>query len=145
MADGDDKDYFVHPQGLCETASIGSGTKIWAFAHVLEGAVVGRECNICDGVFIESDVTVGDRTTIKSGVQLWNGVRLGRQVFVGPNATFTNDGFPRSKQHHASFPKTIVRDGASIGANATIMPGIEIGESAMIGAGSVVLADVPAK
>jgi UDP-2-acetamido-3-amino-2,3-dideoxy-glucuronate N-acetyltransferase len=139
------KDYFVHPQGLCETSSVGSGTKIWAFAHILPGAVVGRECNICDGVFVESDVVIGDQTTIKSGVQLWDGVRLGNRVFIGPNATFTNDIFPRSKRYLASYPKTVVRDGASVGANATIMPGIQIGEGAMIGAGTVVLSDVPAR
>ena len=140
-----EKSFFVHPQGLCESTSVGSGTKIWAFAHVLEGAVVGRGCNICDSVFIESDVIIGDHATIKNGVQLWDGVRLGSHVFVGPNATFTNDVFPRSKRHLEAFPKTIVRDGASIGANATSMTGVEIGECAMIGAGSVILADVPAK
>lgn len=137
--------YFVHPQGLCETTSVGPNTRIWAFAHVLKGAVLGRDCNVCDGVFIESDVIVGDQTTIKSGVQLWDGVRLGNRVFVGPNATFTNDRFPRSKQHLPAYPKTIVKDGASIGANATILPGITIGEGAMIGAGAVVLEDVPAR
>lgn len=145
MENGSGKGYFVHAQGLCETKSVGLGTRVWAFAHILEGAVVGRECNICDGVFVESDVVIGDQTTIKSGVQLWDGVRLGNCVFVGPNATFTNDIFPRSKKHLASYPKTVVRDGASIGANATIMPGIQIGEGAMIGAGTVVLADVPAR
>lgn len=145
MKAAEERDFFVHPQGLCETASVGAGTKIWAFAHVLSGAVLGRECNICDGVFIESDVIVGDQTTIKSGVQLWDGVRLGNQVFVGPNVTFTNDIFPRSKKHLSSYPKTTVKDGVSIGANATIMPGIQIGECAMIGAGAVVLADVPAR
>lgn len=145
MESAGDKAFFVHPHGICETEAVGVGTKVWAFAHVLKGAVVGRECNICDGVFIESDVVVGDQTTIKSGVQLWDGVRLGNRVFIGPNATFTNDFFPRSKRYLASYPKTIVKDGASIGANATIMPGVQIGESAMIGAGAVVLADVPAR
>jgi UDP-2-acetamido-3-amino-2,3-dideoxy-glucuronate N-acetyltransferase len=137
--------FFLHPQGLCETEAVGEGTRIWAFAHVLKGAVIGRNCNICDGVFVEADVTIGDETTVKSGVQLWNGVRLGHSVFVGPNVTFTNDSFPRSKRYPSSFPKTVVKDGASIGANATIMPGIQIGERAMIGAGSVVLNDVPAR
>ena len=137
--------YFVHPQGLCETTSVGPNTRIWAFAHVLKGAVLGRDCNVCDGVFIEADVVVGDETTIKNGVQLWDGVRLGNRVFVGPNATFTNDRFPRSKQHLPAYPKTTVKDGASIGANATITPGITIGEAAMIGAGAVVLDDVPAR
>jgi UDP-2-acetamido-3-amino-2,3-dideoxy-glucuronate N-acetyltransferase len=90
--------YFVHPAGLCETTEVGTGTRIWAFAHILPGAVVGSDCNICDHVFIENDVVVGDRVTVKSGVQLWDGVRLGDDVFVGPNATFSNDRYPRSRQ-----------------------------------------------
>jgi UDP-2-acetamido-3-amino-2,3-dideoxy-glucuronate N-acetyltransferase len=136
---------FVHPAGICESANVGKGTRIWAFAHVLSGARIGRDCNICDGVFIENDVVVGDAVTIKSGVQLWDGVRLGHRVFVGPNATFTNDPFPRSKQRPNSFLQTIVEDGASIGANATILPGVRIGHGAMIGAGAVVVNDVPAR
>ena len=91
---------FVHPQGLCESNQVGEGTRIWAFAHVLPGARIGRDCNICDGVFVENDVVIGDGVTIKSGVQLWDGIRLGNRVFVGPNATFTNDIYPRSKQYH---------------------------------------------
>ena len=134
----------IHPAGICESEQVGDGTRIWAFAHVLPGAVIGRDCNICDHVFIENDVVVGDRVTIKSGVQLWDGVRLGNGVFVGPNATFTNDPFPRSKRYPASFLQTIVRDGASIGANATILPGVTIGLGAMVGAGAVVTKDVPA-
>ncbi|MGH8106925.1 MAG: WxcM-like domain-containing protein, partial [Arenimonas sp.] len=113
--------YFVHPNALCESDTIGDGTKIWAFAHVLPGAKIGADCNICDGVFIEGDVVVGNRTTIKCGVQLWNGVRLADDVFVGPNATFTNDIFPRSKKYPEKFLETIVQSGASIGANATIL------------------------
>lgn len=134
---------FVHPQGICESSNVGEGTRIWAFAHVLPGAAIGKECNICDHVFVENDVRVADRVTIKSGVQLWDGVELEDDVFVGPNATFTNDPFPRSKQYPKSFPRTIVRKGASIGANATILPGVTIGRSAMIGAGAVVTRDVP--
>ncbi|HET6618615.1 MAG TPA: WxcM-like domain-containing protein [Dongiaceae bacterium] len=134
---------FVHERGLCESASVGEGTRIWAFAHVLPGARIGRNCNICDHVFIENDVTVGDEVTVKSGVQLWDGVRLGNKVFVGPNVTFTNDKFPRSKLRPAEFLKTEVGDGASIGANATILPGIRIGSGAMVGAGAVVTKDVP--
>ena len=111
-------DYFVHPKALCESDSIGPGTRVWAFAHVLPGARIGSECNICDGVFIEGDTIVGDRTTIKCGVQLWNGVRLGNDVFVGPNATFTNDPFPRSRKYPEAFAETIIEDGASIGAKA---------------------------
>jgi acetyltransferase-like isoleucine patch superfamily enzyme/dTDP-4-dehydrorhamnose 3,5-epimerase-like enzyme len=137
-------DFFVHPQGICESDRVGAGTRIWAFAHVLSGAVIGAECNLCDGVFVESDVTVGDRATIKSGVQLWDGVRLEDDVFVGPNATFTNDPFPHSRQWLEEYPVTTVRAGASIGANATILPGLEIGTGAMVGAGAVVTRSVPA-
>jgi UDP-2-acetamido-3-amino-2,3-dideoxy-glucuronate N-acetyltransferase len=135
--------YFVHPKAVCESVQIGVGTRIWAFAHVLPGARIGRECNICDGVFVESDVLVGDRVTVKCGVQLWDGITLEDDVFVGPNATFTNDHFPRSKVHPEQFRHTIVRRGASIGANATILPGIEIGPGAMVGAGAVVTRSVP--
>jgi UDP-2-acetamido-3-amino-2,3-dideoxy-glucuronate N-acetyltransferase len=136
---------FIHPQGLCESREVGEGTRIWAFAHVLPGARIGQDCNICDGVFIENDVIIGDGVTVKSGVQLWDGVRLGNRVFVGPNATFTNDLFPRSKQHPSSFAQTIVEDDASIGANATILPGVRIGTGAMIGGGAVVIRDVLAR
>jgi len=136
--------YFVHPQGLCESTQIGSGTRVWAFAHVLPGAVVGRDCNLCDHTFIENDVVLGDRVTLKCGVQLWDGLRLEDDVFVGPNATFTNDHFPRSKQRPSQFLKTVVSRGASIGANATILPGVAIGQNAMVGAGAVVTHDVPA-
>jgi len=135
---------YIHPNALCETPQVGDGTRIWAFAHVLPGARIGSDCNICDGVFIEGDVVVGDRTTVKCGVQLWNGVRLGNDVFVGPNATFTNDPFPRSRRYPERFPETVVEDGASIGANATILPGLRIGSGAMIGAGAVITRSVPA-
>ena len=128
----------VHPRGLCESETVGEGTRVWAFAHVMPGAVVGRDCNICDHTFIENDVIVGDRVTIKSGVQLWDGVRLEDDVFVGPNATFTNDPFPRSRRPPGTFSTTVIARGASIGANATILPNLTIGENAMIGAGSVV-------
>jgi len=133
----------IHPNALCETDEIGDGSRVWAFAHILRGARIGRDCNICDGVFIENDVLVGDRCTIKCGVQLWNGVQLGSDVFVGPNATFTNDLFPRSRQYPETFSQTIVEDGASIGANATILAGITIGRGAMVGAGAVVTRSVP--
>lgn len=116
---------------------------MWAFVHVLAGAVIGRECNICDHVFIEGGVRLGDRVTVKSGVQLWTGVTLEDDVFVGPNATFTNDRFPRSKDHLTEHPKTIVKRGATIGANATILAGCVVGQSAMVGAGAVVTKDVP--
>lgn len=136
-------DYFAHEKALCESVNIGKGTRVWAFAHILPKAVVGSECNICDGVFIENDVVVGDRVTIKCGVQLWDGLTVEDDVFIGPNVTFTNDRFPRSKVFPEQFAKTIVRKGASIGANATILPGLEIGSGAMVGAGSVITRSVP--
>lgn len=135
--------YFVHPNGLCESPYIGKDTKIWAFAHVLPEARIGAECNICDNVFIENDVVIGDRVTIKCGVQVWDGIEIMDDVFIGPNATFTNDRFPRSKQYPAEFLRTIVKTKASIGANATILPGLVIGENAMVGAGAVVTRSVP--
>ena len=106
----------IHPQAICETDRVGKGTRIWAFAHVLKGARIGEDCNLCDGVFVENDVVVGNRVTVKCGVQLWDGVRLEDDVFVGPNATFTNDLLPRSKQYPEKFLSTVVRPGASIGA-----------------------------
>lgn len=138
-----DAAHFQHPQALVESDRIGAGTRIWAFVHVLPGAVIGSDCNICDHVFIEGDVTIGDRVTVKSGVQLWNGIVLEDDVFVGPNATFTNDPAPRSRQWQAQIPRTVIRKGASIGANATLLPGITIGNNAMVGAGAVVTHDVP--
>ena len=134
---------FVHPAAIVESEHIGAGTRIWAFAHVLPGAVIGADCNVCDHVFLENDVRVGDRVTIKCGVQLWDGVTLEDDVFVGPNATFTNDPFPRSKQRPRAFARTLVRRGASIGANATVLPGITVGRNAMVAAGAVVTHDVP--
>lgn len=136
--------YFVHPNGLCESPHIGKDTKIWAFAHVLPEARLGSECNICDNVFIENDVVIGDRVTIKCGVQVWDGIEIMDDVFIGPNATFTNDRFPRSKQYPEEFMRTIVKTKATIGANATILPGLIIGENAMVGAGAVVTRSVPA-
>ena len=136
-------DHFVHPQGICESRSVGNGTKVWAFAHVLPGAIIGQDCNICDHVFIENDVVLGDRVTVKSGVQLWDGLRVGNDVFIGPNATFTNDFFPKSRQRPSRFARTTLEEGCSIGANATILPGILIGRNAMVGAGAVVTRSVP--
>jgi acetyltransferase-like isoleucine patch superfamily enzyme len=133
----------IHDAAICESKNIGKGTNVWAFAHVLPGAIVGEDCNICDHVFIENDVVVGNRVTIKSGVQLWDGLRVGNDVFIGPNATFTNDKNPRSKQRLEKFLETIIHEGASIGANATILPGVSIGRGAMVGAGAVVTHDVP--
>jgi UDP-2-acetamido-3-amino-2,3-dideoxy-glucuronate N-acetyltransferase len=136
--------YFKHEQAIVETADVGEGTRIWAFAHILPGARMGRDCNISDHVFLENDVTLGDRVTIKCGVQLWDGVTVEDDVFIGPNATFTNDRFPRSKQYPERFQRTLIKKGASIGANATILPGLVIGERALIGAGAVLVHSAPA-
>jgi UDP-2-acetamido-3-amino-2,3-dideoxy-glucuronate N-acetyltransferase len=136
-------EYFKHSHALVESTRIGQGTRIWAFVHVLPGAVIGIDCNICDHVFIENDVVIGDRVTVKCGVQIWDGLIIEDDVFIGPNATFTNDLFPRSKVYPEQFAKTVLRQGASIGANATILAGVTIGRNAMIGAGAVVTRDVP--
>ncbi len=133
----------VHPTALCESTSIGADTRVWAFVHVFPQARIGRDCNLCDHVLVENDVVLGDRVTVKSGVQLWDGIEIEDDVFIGPNATFTNDPFPRSKAHLDAYPRTKVCRGASIGANATILPGITIGENAMVGAGAVVTRSVP--
>ncbi len=132
-----------HSTALVESDHVGEGTQVWAYAHILPGARIGRDCNICDHTFIENDVIVGDRVTIKCGVQLWSGLRVEDDVFIGPNATFTNDRFPRSRQHPAEYARTLIKRHASIGANATILPGLVIGESAMVGAGAVVTRNVP--
>lgn len=138
------KPYFIHAHALVEDgAIIGDRTRVWAFAHILPNAVVGADCNICDYVFIESGAVIGDRVTVKCGVQIWDGVTLEDDVFVGPNATFTNDVFPRSKHYPPEFERTIIRKGASIGANATVLSSLTVGANAMVGAGAVVLTDVP--
>lgn len=130
--------YFVHEKGICESKNIGKDTKIWAFTHILPKAIIGKNCNICDFVFIENDVIIGNNVTIKCGVQIWDGITIEDNVFIGPNVTFTNDKFPRSKVYPDQFLKTKIEKGASLGANSTILPGIIIGKNAMIGAGSVV-------
>jgi len=132
-----------HPQSIVESSHIGQGTRVWAFAHILPGAQIGDDCNICDAVFIENDVIVGNRVTIKCGVQLWDGLRVSDDVFIGPNATFTNDRFVRSKQYPDRFETTTIKQGATVGANATILPGVTIGQYASVGAGAVVTSDVP--
>jgi UDP-2-acetamido-3-amino-2,3-dideoxy-glucuronate N-acetyltransferase len=135
----------IHPSAIVEAGAVlGEGTRVWAFAHVLPGARIGADANVCDHVFVENDVVVGDRVTIKSGVQLWDGLRLEDDVFIGPNVTFVNDRFPRSKQYPEQFGVTVVRKGASVGANATILAGVVIGTGAMVGAGAVVTHAVPA-
>lgn len=136
---------YIHPQALCESPSVGARTRVWAFAHILPNARIGVDCNICDHVFIENQVTLGDRVTVKCGVQLWDGISVEDDVFIGPNATFANDHFPRSKQPPAQYARTVIQKGASIGANATILPGIVVGARAMVGAGAVVVRDVPAR
>lgn len=139
-----DSAVFIHEKAIVEEgAQIGAHTRIWAFTHVLPSAIIGSDCNICDQVFIENDVRIGDRVTVNSGVQLWDGVRLEDDVFVGPNATFTNDKFPRSKDCPDGFPETYVRKGSSIGANATLLLGVNIGAGAKVSAGAVVTGDVP--
>jgi acetyltransferase-like isoleucine patch superfamily enzyme/dTDP-4-dehydrorhamnose 3,5-epimerase-like enzyme len=136
---------FVHPRALCESAAIGENTRIWAFAHVLPGATIGKDCNICDHVFIENDVVVGDRVTIKCGVQLWDGLRVADDVFIGPNVSFSNDKYPKSKQYQPKVEETYIGRGASIGGGASILPGLRIGPRAMVGAGAVVTHDVPTR
>jgi acetyltransferase-like isoleucine patch superfamily enzyme len=135
---------FVHEKGLCESADVGSGTRVWAFAHVMKGAVIGRDCNICGHSFVEAGARLGDGVVVKNGVQIWDGVRLEDQVFVGPNATFTNDLRPRAEAADFELVPTRVRRGASIGANATVVCGSTIGESAFVAAGAVVTNDVAA-
>ena len=134
--------FFKHSTAVVETESVGDGTRIGAFAHALPGASIGRDCTIGDHTFLENGVTIGDRVTIHCGVQLWEGVTIEDDVFIGPNATFTNDRFPRSQQRVKLLP-TLVKRGASIGANATILPGITIEEQVMVGAGAVVTRNVP--
>jgi UDP-2-acetamido-3-amino-2,3-dideoxy-glucuronate N-acetyltransferase len=138
--------FFVHPTALCESPDIGPGTRIWAFAHVMSGARVGRDCNICDHSFIESGAVLGDRITVKNSVAIWDGVVIEDEVFIGPNVAFTNVLTPRVgfKKTRAQFSSTVVRRGASLGANATVVCGVSIGEYAVVGAGAVVTRDVSA-
>lgn len=133
----------IHPLADVLTNDIGEGTQVWQFSVILGGAKIGDNCNINCLVFIENDVVIGNNVTVKSGVQIWDGITIENDVFIGPNVTFTNDLNPRSKHYPPKFLRTLVKKGASIGANATILPGITIGENAMIGAGCVVLKDVP--
>jgi len=141
------KDFFAHPLAVVESRSIGSGTRVWAFSHVMAGTRIGKNCNIGEHVFVEKGARIGDRVTVKNGVQVWDGVTLKDDVFVGPNAAFTNDRYPRSPRSAAAgdryesrgwIERTLVEEGASIGANATIMCGVRIGKYAVVGAGSVV-------
>ena len=145
---------FIHPRALCESKQVGDGTRVWAFAHVMPGAVLGRDCNVGDGAFIESGAVVGDRVTIKNQVMLWDGVTVGDDCFLGPGVIFTNDRTPRSprmaqaanryRNAGAWHSPTVVEQGASLGAGAVVVCGITIGHHAMVGAGAVVTRDVPA-
>lgn len=136
---------FIHSLADVQTKNIGVGTRIWQFVVVLAGARLGRDCNVCSHCFIENDVVIGDRVTIKSGVQLWDGLRIDDDVFVGPNVSFSNDKFPRSREHLERRLETHIAAGASVGAGATILPGITVGSQAMIGAGAVVTRSVPSR
>jgi acetyltransferase-like isoleucine patch superfamily enzyme len=135
----------VHPRALCETSAVGPRTRIWAFAHVLDGASIGSDCNICDHAFIEGRVRVGDRVTVKNGVQVFDGVVVEDDVFLGPNCIFTNDLTPRAavKKSAEGLSSTLVQRGATIGANATIVCGVTIGAHAFVGAGAVVTRSIP--
>ena len=131
-----------HPTAEVQSSFIGPNTRIWQFVVILPKARIGSDGNICSHVFIENDVIVGDRVTVKSGVQLWDGLRIEDDVFIGPNVTFTNDQFPRSKHFPAVYSITTLKAGASIGG-ATLIPGVTIGRNAMVGAGAVVTKSVP--
>lgn len=133
----------IHPSAEVLTKNIGEGTEIWQYAVVLADASIGRHCNINCHTFIENDVRIGNSVTVKSGVYLWNGITIEDNVFIGPNVTFTNDRYPRSKQYPEKFLHTLVQYGATLGANATILGGINIGKFAMIGAGSVATKSIP--
>lgn len=132
----------IHPTSDIQSKNIGAGTVIWQFTVVLPGAAVGRNCNINSHCFIENDVVIGDNVTIKCGVYVWDGITIEDNAFIGPNVTFINDKYPRSKQEF-NLLRTIVRRGASVGGNSTLLPGITIGEYALIGAGSVVTRNIP--
>ena len=135
--------YYIHPQALVESDRIGSDTQVWAFAHILKGASIGSHCNIGDHCYIEKGVKIGDEVVIKNGVSIWDGLTIEDLVFIGPNVSFTNDLFPRAKVYHDHYESTLIRKGASIGANATILCGITLGSWCLVGAGSVVTRDVP--
>ncbi len=137
-------DAFIHPQALVDAgATIGARTRVWAFAHVVQGAVVGEDCNLCDHTFVEGKVRIGHRVTLKCGVYLWDGLMVEEDVFIGPAAVFTNDIRPRSGHRPAAYPQTCLRQGCSIGAGAVILPGLSIGQWALVGAGAVATKDVP--
>jgi UDP-2-acetamido-3-amino-2,3-dideoxy-glucuronate N-acetyltransferase len=136
-------DFFIHPLAEVQTKKIGDKTNIWQFCVILKNATIGGNCNVSSHTFIENDVIIGDSVTVKCGVYLWDGLKIEDHVFIGPNVTFTNDKYPRSKKYPQKFQTTLIKEGASIGANATILGGVYIGEKSMIGAGSVVTKNVP--
>ena len=133
----------IHKLSDVQTSQVGEGTRVWQFVVVLPGARIGCNCNICANTFIENDVIIGDNVTVKCGVQLWDGLRVGNNVFIGPNVTFCNDKHPRSGRHEIDFLKTVIEDDVSIGANATILPGVTLKKGCVVGAGAVVTRDVP--
>ena len=134
--------FFVHNTAIVDTINIGDKTRVWGFSHIFKNCIIGKNCNICEHVLIENDVIIGDNVTIKSGVYIWDGIRISDNVFIGPSVSFINDKNPRSKVYPEKFDKTIIDEGASLGANSTIMCGLRIGKYSMVGAGSVVLRDV---
>lgn len=135
--------FFIHNLAVCDSLSVGSNTKVWAFSHILPGAAIGTDCNICENVFIENLVTIGNRVTIKNGVQIWDGISIEDDVFIGPNVTFCNDKYPISGNQKFELLYTVIKEGVSIGANATILPGLVLGKYCVVGAGSVVTKDIP--
>lgn len=134
----------IHPLSDVQSQNIGPNTNVWQYVVVLPKAQIGDNCNICSHCFIENDVKIGNNVTIKCGVYIWDGIRIEDNVFIGPNVTFTNDKYPRSKKYPENFQETVIKKGASLGAGAIILGGIKIGQNAMIGAGSIVTKDVPA-
>lgn len=138
-----EKEFYVHPSALVATEQIGANTRIWAFCNILKGARIGADCNICDHCSIEGGVIIGDRVTVKNGISLWDGMVIEDDVFLGPNAVFTNDIYPRSKVYHDEVDKTLIKQGATIGANAVIIAGHTIGRYAFIGAGAVITKNIP--
>jgi UDP-2-acetamido-3-amino-2,3-dideoxy-glucuronate N-acetyltransferase len=143
LAESNTDEIFIHPLADVQAGNIGKETRIWQFSVILKNAQIGQNCNINSHTFIENDVIVGNNVTVKCGVYLWDGLRIENNVFIGPNVTFTNDKYPRSKHYPEAFQKTHIKEGASIGANATVLGGVIIGENAMIGAGSVVTKNIP--
>lgn len=145
MVEAEQAAVFVHPDGRCESTEVGAGTRVWAFAHILPGAVVGSDCNVCDGAFIENGAVVGDRTTVKNGVLVFEGVHIGSDVFLGPGVIFTNDMRPRAhiKRSGSALVPTVVEDGVTLGAGTVVVCGVRIGHDAFSGAGAVITKDVP--